>query len=582
MNNPIGPNSSSSSEFLQIKNLKRAREDEEKGEEKQLNKRVTTLFVNRVKEEIEANPQFKAHLYTYLRMEEGDKDSLAIFHFAKEIFSLQLRPAGPLDSNPATNRQVVLNVHELIPSLTRTARQEDWLKFSHLQQLIKEMDRYNNGQEGTPASELSSAVKMHAEARLLLFFHLSVTFFQSRSHIETHGAKFQLHQGSERHGTEACHHSLFPEIKDNYLEKLKREVLVAARQEREEKENISSPLILKLLALGIPGEDLQETLKQIIDKKVGAEEAVNKLWSKFFPEPLSRSLFNEQSKFYYLNNHTIIAPATLNRVDDIIERNVRNFAREQLRLVSSGTSLTPIAATVHVGREIERELVQSLMQTDEKLNTLKDLEQSMQAFNKLLWDNNLYLTTKAGASLDEKFKNLENINNFLALLIPELLDSISTLNDSHSLPLVIPNLEDMKGLLASFPQDFQAFRNKYEVYQQQQKEIYGPIDEKIQRLESAIHQKEEVTRKFVNKLKEYELTTQEDWILSMDPTSPHFPGIEKKHKSYQKMSEELGKVREKLKKDKESLSALQEKRAALRAPDDRLIQAEFRNRLAYI
>ncbi|WP_213152022.1 hypothetical protein [Neochlamydia sp. AcF95] len=103
-------------------------------------------------------------------MEEGDNDSLAIFHFAKEIFSLKLRPAGPLDSNPATNRQVVLNAQELIPSLTRTARQEDWLKFSHLQQLIEEMDRYNDRQEGIPASELSSAVKLHAEARLPLFF----------------------------------------------------------------------------------------------------------------------------------------------------------------------------------------------------------------------------------------------------------------------------------------------------------------------------------------------------------------------------------------------------------------------------
>jgi hypothetical protein len=584
MSSPIRPNSSSSSESLPIKSLKRPREDEEKGKEKQLDERVTTLFVNRVKEEIEANPQFKAHLYTYLRMEEGDNDSLAIFQFAKEIFSLKLRPAGPLDSNPATSRQVVLNAHDLIPSLTMTARQEDWLKFSHLQQLIEEMDGYNNRQEGIPASELSSAVKMHAETRLLLFFHLSVAFFKSESEIEPRGAKFQLHQGSEAQGTEACHHSLFPEIRDDYLKKLKQEVLEAVRKERtegKEKENIPSTLILKLLALGIPGQALQDTLKQIIDKKVGAEEAVNKLWNEFFPTSRPRSLFNEQSKFYYLNNHTIIAPATLNRVDDIIERNVRKFAIDQLENVSSGRSWTPIAATVRVGKEIEKVLVHSLLQTDEKLNMLKDLEQSVRALDKFLFDNNRYSTTELHASLNKKFENLENINN-LTLRISELLNSISSLNDSHSLPLVIPNLEDTKGLLARLPQDFQAFKNEYEVYQQQQKEIYGPIDEKIQRLGSAIHQKEEVTRKFVNKLKEYKLTAQEDWILSMDQTSPHFPGIEKKHKSYQKMSEDLGKVQEKLKKDKESLSALQEKRATLRVPDDRLLQAEFKNRLAYI
>ncbi|KIC76946.1 hypothetical protein DB41_DQ00100 [Neochlamydia sp. TUME1] len=63
MSHPIGPHSSSSSEPLQIKSLKRPREVDEKGKEKQLDERVSTIFVNRVKEEIEAHPQFKAHLY---------------------------------------------------------------------------------------------------------------------------------------------------------------------------------------------------------------------------------------------------------------------------------------------------------------------------------------------------------------------------------------------------------------------------------------------------------------------------------------------------------------------------------------
>ncbi|KIC74145.1 hypothetical protein DB41_IT00080 [Neochlamydia sp. TUME1] len=547
MSSPIRPNSSSSSEFLQIKSLKRPREDEEKGKEKQLDERVTTLFVNRVKEEIEANPQFKAHLYTYLKMEEGDNDSLAIFQFAKETFSLQLRPAGPLDSNPATSRQVVLNAHKLIPSLTRTARQEDWLKFSHLQQLIEEMDGYNNGQEGIPASELSSPVKMHAETRLLLFFHLSVAFFKSESKIEPRGAKFQLHQGSEAQGTEACHHSLFPEIRDDYLEKLKYEVLEAVRKERKEgkeKENIPPTLILKLLALGMPGKALQKTLKQIIDKKVGAEEGINRLWDNFFPA--SRSLFNEQSKFYYLNNHTIIAPATLNRVDDIIERNVRKYAINQLENVSGGRSSTPIAATVRVGKEIEKVLGQSLLQTDEKLNKLKELEKSVRALDKHLFKNNQHLTTQISASFDEKFENLENINN-LILRIPELLDSISSLNDSHSLPLVIPNLEDTKGLLASFPQDFQTLRNEYNDYAQQKEKMYAPINIKIEEFKQAIQRNREAIKKTINKQKEHE-------------------AMKGKDDYYHQLSEYIRKVQAKLNKDEKGLSAWQVKRAHLAHP----------------
>ncbi|KIC75149.1 hypothetical protein DB42_AN00040 [Neochlamydia sp. EPS4] len=551
MSSPIRPNSSSSSESLPIKSLKRPREDEEKGKEKQLDERVTTLFVNRVKEEIEANPQFKAHLYTYLKMEEGDNDPLAIFQFAKETFSLQLRPAGPLDSNPATSRQVVLNAHDLIPSLTMTARQEDWLKFSHLQQLIKEMDGYNNGQEGIPASELSSAVKMHAETRLLLFFHLSVAFFKSESKIEPRGAKFQLHQGSEAQGTEACHHSLFPETKDNYLEKLKYEVLKAVRKERKEgkeKEDIPPTLILKLLALGMPGEALQDTLKQIIDKRVGAEEAVNELWNNFFPASRSRSLFNEQSKFYYLNNHTIIAPATLNRVDDIIERNVRKFAGEQLENVSSGRSLTPIAATVQVGKEIEKVLVHSLLQTDEKLNMLKDLEQSVRALDKHLFKNKQHLTTQISASFDEKFENLESINN-LTLRIPELLNSISSLNDSHSLPLVIPNLEDTKGLLASLPQGFQALRNEYNAYAQHKEKMYAPINIKIEEFKQALQRNREAIKKAINKQKEHETMKGKDNF-------------------YHKLSEHLREVQAKLNKDEKGLSAWQEKRARLAHPGE--------------
>ncbi|WP_166157247.1 MULTISPECIES: hypothetical protein [unclassified Neochlamydia] len=133
---------------------------------------------------------------------------------------------------------------------------------------------------------------------------------------------------------------------------------------------------------------------------------------------------------------------------------------------------------MHVGKEIEEVLKHSLQQTDEKLDMLRDLEQSVRAFDKLLFTNNRYSIAELHASLVEKFLHCSEIDNIISH-IQELLERISSLDDSHSLPLILPNLDDTRVRLAEFPQDFQMLEDEYTIYQQQEKEIYGPIDEKI-------------------------------------------------------------------------------------------------------
>ncbi|WP_042238706.1 hypothetical protein [Neochlamydia sp. S13] len=250
-----------------------------------------------------------------------------------------------------------------------------------------------------------------------------------------------------------------------------------------------------------------------------------------------------------------------------MKKNVRESARNKLQEISSGKGWKPIAATVYVGQKIEEVLKQSLQQTDEKLNMLRDLEQSVRAFDKLLFTNNRYSTAELHASLAEKFLHYSEIDNIISH-IQKLLERISSLEDSHSLPLILPNLDRTQATLAEFPQNFQILKDEYAIYQQQEKEIYGPIDEKIQRFEQAVQQKKEVIEKIANKREKYKLTIDEDWILSWNQSSSDFPRVERKHKSYQQMSKELEKAQGKFNADKKGLSALRKKRALLSHPGD--------------
>ncbi|CAF24671.1 hypothetical protein [Candidatus Protochlamydia amoebophila] len=180
-----------------------------------------------------------------------------------------------------SNREIYINAKGFIAEAVEIFSQINkplCLKFG---QFILKMDAYNNhgDKNENPPAEF---IDMHAQARLLLFFHMGVAYSGLECQIDWLPAKKQFYIGSEQTGTEACHHSLFAEVNDTYLYTLKKSLLEAVRALRENQREISLPLKERLLELNVSKEGLQKTIKAILDNKIRAFDGIENLWKETF------------------------------------------------------------------------------------------------------------------------------------------------------------------------------------------------------------------------------------------------------------------------------------------------------------
>ncbi|KIC72618.1 hypothetical protein DB41_KH00020 [Neochlamydia sp. TUME1] len=301
----------------------------------------------------------------------GEKEMESRINIAREqqpLLSLAPYPAW----DPSRTREVVINGREFIPLFAGSLAEKKGLS-QKLGVLIQSIDNWNNS-DRLDKAKLPKLIEMHAKARLLLFFHLCVAYGNSHCRLEWKPAKFQLYQGSSP--DEACHHSIFAEIEDNYLERLKNTFIEAIRDLIKEKKEIPSALMDKLQALGIPKEKVEEILEIIQEKGGSLRIPVNEIWNSAFPQTYYLSLFNKQRAFYYLNNHTLIAPSELNKVDDFIEVNGRPVAIKLLREVANG-KMAPREATQELGRYLTRLLEEHALAENEERETLELLRRNL-------------------------------------------------------------------------------------------------------------------------------------------------------------------------------------------------------------
>ncbi len=249
----------------------------------------------------------------------------------------------------------------------------------------------------------------HAKARLLLYYLMaqvisSVPSINSQFKINNFAAQLQFHTGGHE-WLSACHHTFLPNLKDDFLTALKaavfNELYSACRNNRA----IDPELILKLMVLGVKAQQIQQLVDETfktsqetnfniqVQAQVFFNNTKNKIdtiWNQTFgkaeqndflnanldrPRYLNHyRLFNDQSKFTYLNNHCLIG-WMLNPVDDHIET-LRPKGVELLNKVFQQVML-PNEAVREIGKEFINNLDEYIRNAREFLGSITEFQDAL-------------------------------------------------------------------------------------------------------------------------------------------------------------------------------------------------------------
>ncbi len=71
--------------------------------------------------------------------------------------------------------------------------------------------------------------------------------------------------------------------------------------------------------MGIPAQNIEEMIQQARQEPKSIPQFVEKLFQPLLAQPL----LNDQTRLYYWNNTTMLAPPLVNRVDDMYEQLLR-------------------------------------------------------------------------------------------------------------------------------------------------------------------------------------------------------------------------------------------------------------------
>ncbi|MBS4168400.1 hypothetical protein [Parachlamydia sp. AcF125] len=241
-------------------------------------------------------------------------------------------------------REVIMNGREFIPEFVKVLSESKEFLSIQLSRLITEMDNYNNRMDKT-GEIMPELIQMHAQARLLLYFHMAVIYWGSKCEVDWVPAQKQLYTGSELSETEACHHSLFAEMNDTYLFQLKQELIQAIRNKREDRrEEIPSVLLDKLEEVNLPRKRITDLAEMIISEKKSIEGEIQNIWAQTFPLSASIQGIKEELRNILKSNGAAI-PAELSRelkkigIPNTALRNLTQAIRERKTPVNRGVDL---------------------------------------------------------------------------------------------------------------------------------------------------------------------------------------------------------------------------------------------------
>ncbi|MBS4169125.1 hypothetical protein [Parachlamydia sp. AcF125] len=259
-----------------------------------------------------------------------------------------------------------------IPSLPDEGPKD--CSLSGLQGLLRDLEISKGGE--------SERVHLHAQIRLQLFYHMCQGYYQSgTTTIEPVRADMQMGKGKLDEGTAACHHSMLANVRDNFLDSLYNSCLGELKAMSTDKsKNFDAQLMLKLKAIGLNIDP--EAMIAESEKGKTLQEQLHSLFVGIRSNSVWEAMGENDCLFAYLNNRTMIAPALINEVDNLIETQ-RAKACQYLTEVAAG-KITPSEATLKLADEIISLLSTAermLKRANENLDQLAELGQQMSQRN---------------------------------------------------------------------------------------------------------------------------------------------------------------------------------------------------------
>ena len=191
----------------------------------------------------------------------------------------------------------------------------------NLNEVTEKIHGFNEKSKSGPITELEPVNSLHAEARSYLMYLLLSLYYKTKpKKLRGEGAKFQLWKGvkDENIQVEACHNSCIPDLIDDCIEQMKADLKTAFTNIKN-KDPLQPELIGKLLLLGLSGEKIYSVVTELLNNQIIPGDAVDKLFVG-----IKDNLLNDQTKLFYHNSNTAIAPNFINRLDDIFETHLRD------------------------------------------------------------------------------------------------------------------------------------------------------------------------------------------------------------------------------------------------------------------
>lgn len=328
----------------------------------------------------------------------------------ESLSTLRLRrPSFPMHSVQQEKRTIMTQPRPLLEAFF-APEHLSLPGFQRFQELVAEVSQYNENPQGHLESRM---VQNHAELRLILFYYQCQAYHNfSTDHFRWEGARLQLYQG---HGKEAAHHAFLVHIEDACISALKLKFTQQFKEAIKGKQALSPALVVQMISLGVDAQKFERAYQNVLKGILVVEDAV----ADIFSDCERTNLLNHHSLFYYILNHTLVASPNVNRLDDLLEDQLRSDAKELLERVARG-QLTPQEAAQRLAQRMHT----TFQQTEAQLNVLAqhalEIGGSIQAYMNTLFFPQFTLGEKAVVvknflerfkALAEKMQSLDSLDN---------------------------------------------------------------------------------------------------------------------------------------------------------------------------
>lgn len=247
----------------------------------------------------------------------------------------------PNTNNPfGGNRQIIDNFSDSL-DLEEPTRKENMGGLPYLQHNLRRFHNLTELNRLTPADKY----QRHNLARFQMLYFLMVAYYQlDIRHINQGRTSLQSQKGTQREATEAAHHNLLPQLRDDYHANISDQIdrkLQPIRNKFRDNPQQNQPStndveeiydIMKLcVSLGMPAREAQRYIyDSLVESWVPNRDRL--------PDMIRRyggyNLINEQTPFLYHLNSTFVEDHILNRADDQLEYHLRPLALELLNQAS--------------------------------------------------------------------------------------------------------------------------------------------------------------------------------------------------------------------------------------------------------